>query len=183
MAELFPPDRNAGSSGGCTSPEDPRRWREAPLAKRVFILHNLMMRIGDRLVADLGLTGSRWLLLGAVADRPEPPTLTELSSDAVLSLQNVSRMVAAMEGAGLLERFAKPGRGRAMCVRLTEQGLALHEQTKRRAERFAVAFLEGLTGAEVFGLETDFERLIGNLERLESELLAAPTGAASEALR
>lgn len=168
---------------GCTSPDDPRRWREAPLAKRVFILHNLMMRVGDRLVADLGLTSSRWLLLGAVADRPEPATLTELSEDAVLSLQNVSRMVAAMEADGLLERVVTPGAGRAVRIRLTERGWALQEQTKLRAERFAAAFLAGLGEADVSLLEGRLEHLVANLERLETELLAAPSRAASETLR
>jgi DNA-binding MarR family transcriptional regulator len=182
MTDTLHSKTGAQASSDCTAADDPRRWREAPLAKRVFILHNLMMRIGDRLVADLGLTSSRWLLLGAVADRPEPPTLSELSGDAVLSLQNVSRMVAAMEQDGLLVRSATPGGGRGLRVRLTDRGRALHEQTKRRAERFAAAFLLGIPREGAARLEADFERLIGNLEKLETELLAVPSRAVSETL-
>ena len=171
---------NLDRSTGCG--DSPRRWRECALAKRVFILHNLMMRVGDRLVADLDLTSSRWLLLGAVADRPEPPTMSELSNDAVLSLQNVSRMVAAMEAVGLLERVPTPGGGRAVRVRLTEKGRELHEATKERGCRFATGFLEGIGGAEVERLEIDLDRLIDNLERLETQLMTrrAETPAAQD---
>lgn len=152
----------------CTS--GPRRWKEAPLTQRLFIIHNMMMRIGDRLVAHLGLTSSRWLLLGAVANRPEPPMLSELSGDALLSLQNVSRMVASMEDDGFVERFTKPGLGRATFVRLTDHGRAIHEQTKDQARRFADAFLANLSGPAVERMEEGLEQLIQNLERFEAEV-------------
>lgn len=148
----------------------PRRWKEAPLAQRLFIIHNMMMRIGDRLVADLGLTGSRWLLLGAVANRAEPPMLSELSADSLLSLQNVSRMVACMEEDGLLERFSKPGGGRAIFVRLTAKGCEVHGQTKERARRFASSFLKGVDEPSIERMERELERLITNLESLENVL-------------
>lgn len=168
----------AETSGGCV--DGPRRWKEAPLAQRLFIIHNMMMRIGDRLVAHLGLTSSRWLLLGAVANRPEPPMLSELSNDALLSLQNVSRMVACMEEDGLVERFTRPGMGRATFVRLTGRGRAIHDQAREAAKRFSQTFLAGLAPAEVDRLEGDLDRLIGNLERLERELCGAPPASASE---
>lgn len=158
----------------CNCSCGPRRWKEAPLAQRVFIIHNMMMRIGDRLVAHLGLTSSRWLLLGAVADRCEPPMLSELSTDALLSLQNVSRMVASMEADGLLERFAKPGNNRAVYIRLTDKGRAIHERTKAQARRFAEAFLAGTSERDIERLESDLEYLIRNLESLERELSRSP---------
>lgn len=166
MAE---PESISGCCGGPCS-EGPRRWKEAPLAQRLFIIHNMMMRIGDRLVASLGLTSSRWMLLGAVANRPEPPMLSDLSDDALLSLQNVSRMVACMEEDGLLERYSKPGAGRATFVRLTPRGRDIHEATKEQARRFAAAFLAGLSESDVERTEQDLERLITNLEALEKEL-------------
>ncbi|MBL8746400.1 MAG: MarR family transcriptional regulator [Phycisphaerae bacterium] len=156
----------------------PRRWKEAPLAQRLFILHNMMMRIGDRLVAPLGLTSSRWLLLGAVANRAEAPMLSDLSNDALLSLQNISRMVACMEADGLLERFTRPGTGRATYIRLTEKGREVHEKTKVQARRFAEAFLAGTCPAEIERLESELEHLIQNLEALEREVCVTPAPAA-----
>lgn len=158
----------------CPCSVGPRRWKEAPLAQRLFIIHNMMMRIGDRLVAHLGLTSSRWLLLGAVANRPEPPMLSDLSNDALLSLQNVSRMVASMEADGLFERFTKPGMGRATYIRLTDKGLAIHERTKAQSCRFAEAFLVGTSADDVERMETDLEHLIKNLEALEGEVCNTP---------
>lgn len=163
----------------CGSEEDRRRWKDAPLAQRLFIIHNLMMRVGDRLVAHLGLTSSRWLLLGAVAKRAEAPMLSDLSEDALLSLQNVSRMVASMESDGLLERFTKPGSGRAVFVRLTERGRLVHDQTRDAAERFASAFLAGLDAGQVGRMESDLERLIVNLEGFEKTLWDVPVAAAA----
>jgi DNA-binding MarR family transcriptional regulator len=153
--------------GPCSS--GPRRWKEAPLAQRLFIIHNMMMRIGDRLVAHLGLTSSRWLMLGAVANRPEPPMLSDLSNDALLSVQNVSRMVACMEEDGLLERFTKPGTGRATYIRLTERGREVHERTKDQARLFAEGFLAGLSADDVERIESGLEKLIGNLTTLENQ--------------
>lgn len=160
--------------------EGPRRWKDCALAQRMFIIHNMMMRIGDRLVAPLGLTSSRWLLLGAVANRPEPPMLSDLSGDALLSLQNVSRMVACMEEDGLLERFTKPGMGRATFVRVTDRGHEIHARTKVQGQRFAEAFLMSMNPSDIDRMESDLDRLIGNLGVLETELWTAAAAANPE---
>ncbi len=149
---------------------DPRRWRNAPLAQRLFIVHNLMMRVGDRLVGDLGLTSSRWLLLGAIEQFEDPPTLSELSGNALLSLQNVSRMVASMESDGLVERFTLPGRGRATFVRMTQRGAEIHAAAEEAAKRFSESFLSGMDGTDISETENRLERMINNLEAFEAEL-------------
>jgi len=159
----------------CADPGDPRRWKNAPLAQRVFILHNLMMKVGDRLVARHGMTSSRWLLLGALEQFDEPPTLTELCGNALLSVQNVSRMVASLEADGLVERYTLPGRGRSVFVRLTERGVTTLEEAEAEAERFAAALLCGFSETEVNCTEGRLERLIRNLESLDGEL-AGPGG-------
>lgn len=154
----------------CVHDEDPRRWREAPLAQRVFILHNQIMRVSDRLVAPLGLTSSRWLLLGALEKYQSPPTLSELSQDGLLTLQNVSRMVAAMEREGLVERFSQPGRGRSVFVRILPAGHDMLEAAEQAARRFSVGFLQGMDEQSVGKGERLLETLIGNLESFEREL-------------
>lgn len=155
---------------GCAFDGDPRRWRESPLAQRVFILHNLVMRVGDRLVSDLGLTSARWLLLGVLEKFDQPPTLSELSQDGLLTRQNVSRMVAAMEGEGLVERFTQQGRGRSVFVRMTQHGADVLERAEDAARQFAAGFLPGVSAAEVEQAERLLERLIGNLEAFEKAL-------------
>lgn len=154
----------------CVHPNDPRRWREAPLAQRLFIVHNQIMRVSDRLVAGMGLTSSRWLLLGALERYNSPPSLSELSQNGLLTLQNVSRMVAAMEAEGLVERFSTPGRGRSVFVRMTGRGRDLLERAEGAARRFSAGFLADIQEEEVDHCEGLLERLIGNLERFEHEL-------------
>lgn len=146
-----------------------RRWKDAPLAQELFIIHNLMMRLGDRLVGEFGLTGSRWLLMGALDRYGEPPTLSELSQDALLSLQNVSRMVSAMEADGLVERFSKPGGGRRIYVRLTPRGEEVKARTHDRGVLFTSGMLAGLSPDDLARAQDIVDRLMANLEKFESE--------------
>ncbi len=147
--------------------------REACLVRRVFVLHHLIMRVGDRLSAEIGLTSSRWLLLCAIGEseaRGESPTVSALSESALLSAQAVSRMLAAMEGEGLVTRSTRPGHGRAVFVSLTGIGRAALEATESLAERFEAGMLCGLNEDEVGRIEDDLARLIENVTRFEQEL-------------
>lgn len=142
----------------------------APLVQEIFTLNNLMIRMGDRLVTEHGLTGTRWMMLGALKDYEQPPTLTELSNDALLSVQNVSRMVASMEEEGLVERFTQPGKGRSVFVRLTEKARAIEECTQRAGDCFVSRFLDGFSDEERASLQGMIDRLIVNLARFEREI-------------
>jgi DNA-binding MarR family transcriptional regulator len=147
-----------------------RRWDMAPLVQEIFTLNNLMIRMGDRLVGDLGLTGTRWMLIGALNNYEDPPTLTELSGDALLSVQNVSRMVASMEDDGLVERFTLPGKGRSVFVRLTEKAKAVDEESSKAGGCFVSRLLEGFSDEERGQLQGMLDRLIVNLARFEREV-------------
>ena len=143
---------------------------ECELFRSVFTLNTLLMRVTDRLTGDIGLTGSRWLLLSAVVWTEEPPTITELSKRCILSVQNVSRMVAAMESEGLLERDQVAGEGRAVRVVLTSHGREVLEGTVPLAQRLRERFLHGLDEAEIAALGNQLEQLVSNLMRMEQEL-------------
>ncbi len=144
------------------------------MAQELFIIHNLMMRLGDRLVGEFGLTGSRWLLIGALDRYDEPPTLTDLSQDALLSLQNVSRMVSALEADGIVERFSKPGGGRRIYVRLTPHGEEIKAATHDRGALFASRLLAGLSPDELNRAQDLVDRLMTNLERFEADMQKCP---------
>lgn len=149
--------------------------REACLVRQVFTLHHLIVRVGDRLSSEIGLTSSRWLLLCAIGEAEAggaSPTVGELSERASLSVQAVSRMLGAMEGEGLVSRSTRPGRGRAVFVSLTEAGRAALEATAELAERFEAGFLARIDEGEVASLEAWFSRLIANVSALDEELMA-----------
>lgn len=158
------PDRRSVPAGGSRE-----RWEEAPLTRELFVINNLMNRCGDRLVADLGLTASRWKLLGAIDRFEQPPTLSDLSGDAVLSVQNVSRMVAAMEVDGLVERHTRSGKGRSVFVRVTDAGREALDLACDRAKRFSARFLDGFKPSEIETFQTGLDRMIDNLEAFERE--------------
>ncbi len=141
-----------------------------PLVFQLFQLHHLMMRIGDRLTAPLGLTSSRWILLGTIADLDEPPGIGKLSEHAMLSPQAVSRMVTTMEGEGLVERVRANHDARAVLVRLTPAGRAAAERTHQLTERFRGPFLAGCDDARIARIAADLEHLTENLARFEREL-------------
>jgi DNA-binding MarR family transcriptional regulator len=80
----------------------------------------------DRAVAPLGLTQPQYTVLAtlrgltASGDRPSQRQLAEAAG---LETIYVSKLVAALEGAGLVERERDPGDARAMRLSLTGDGL------------------------------------------------------------
>jgi DNA-binding MarR family transcriptional regulator len=162
------------------SPDGPlaRAWRkcfeheEGPprLILAFFMIHNMAMRIGDRMTAEIGLTSSRWMLLGALDQFDAPPTITELSRSALMSVQNASRMVASMEEEGLVERVSEPGGGRALSVRLTERGRETVETLRAMGGEFHERLYQGMSNEQIKGLAECLEAMIANLETLEADL-------------
>lgn len=159
-------DPSAGSS--C----DPGS-RECPLVRQIFTLNNIIMRIGDRMSAPIGLTSSRWMLLCLIERAGDSgATASGLSAEGNLSVQNVSRMLAAMESEGLLTRDRIPGEGRTVYVRLTERGEAAAAATKGLAERFRAELFRDIPERDLDALAAGLDRLISNTERFERQLTA-----------
>jgi DNA-binding MarR family transcriptional regulator len=69
------------------------------------------------------LSPSEYGVLYALSTAPDGLRVTELSADALLTQAGVSRLVARLETAGLLERVADPDDGRASRIRLTPAGV------------------------------------------------------------
>jgi DNA-binding MarR family transcriptional regulator len=136
----------------------------------VFTLHHLIMRVGDRLAAEIGLTSSRWLLLCAVGDGHPPATVGELSERASLSVQAVSRMLAVMQDEGLVERTTRAGEGRSVFVSLTERGRSALEATGPLAERFEAGLHREMPADQLAALVSGLTALIGNVSAFEREL-------------
>ncbi len=145
-------------------------WEDAPLAQEIFLLNNLMQRVADRLVAHRGLTATRWLLLAALEHFDEPPSISELAADGLMTVQNVSRLVASMESDGLVERFNVKGSGRTTFIRATPLGERVRENACAEGERFSEHFLRGLAPADVDAAKSLLHRLIRNTQTLEREL-------------
>ena len=82
-------------------------------------------------------------VLYALSAAPEGLRITELLDDVLLTQPGMSRLIARLEGRGLVERVDDPDDGRACRVRLTEAG--------NRAQR-EVGLAHGLGRAELMHL-------------------------------
>src|SRR5215471_4471588 len=86
----------------------------------LFRVTSLLLTAGDRLVAPLRLTSSRWQILGAItyAERPQP--VAWLARDLGANRQNVQRIVNDLHKEGLVTFEVNPHHRRAQLVTLTE---------------------------------------------------------------
>ena len=143
--------------------------REACLGRHVYVLFHLLMRQCDAAAEAIGLTSSRWFLLCSIGGAEAEPTIGQLSDDSMLSTQAVSQLVSVMEKEGLVSRHTKPGRGRSVYVRITEEGQRALSQTDAIATRIEGKLLAGLEAGEVDRIRDDLEKLIENLSVEETE--------------
>ncbi|USX25381.1 MarR family winged helix-turn-helix transcriptional regulator [Oxalobacteraceae bacterium OTU3CINTB1] len=88
----------------------------------LFRASNSLMAAGDRLVAPLGLTSSRWQVLGTIvaAERPQP--VAWLARDMGASRQNVQRVVNDLLREGYVCTAPNSHHRRASLVLLTDKG-------------------------------------------------------------
>jgi DNA-binding MarR family transcriptional regulator len=74
------------------------------------------------------LAPTEYGVLYALSTAPGPLRISELCEDVLLSQPGMSRLIARLEGKGLIERVEDPGDARASRVRMTAEGVA----TQRR---------------------------------------------------
>jgi DNA-binding MarR family transcriptional regulator len=74
------------------------------------------------------LAPTEYGVLYALSTAPGPLRITELCEDVLLSQPGMSRLIARLEGKGLLERVEDPSDARASRVRMTAEGVATQRQ-------------------------------------------------------
>ena len=110
----------------------------------VFRLNGLLLMAGDRMVARLGLTSSRWQVLGAVVDAERAQPVAWLARDLGGNRQNVQRIVNDLQKMGLVTLEVNPHHRRASLVVLTEKGRRTYEEASRVQAPWANALSEDL---------------------------------------
>ncbi len=108
-------------------------------------------------------------VLYTLAKRAEPTRLCDLQSGVLLSQPALSRMVDRLVTRGLLERETDPHDGRAVLVRLSEEGKRVQRELGRAHGRDIGKALRVLEPEE-----------LGELKRLTQKLIAAHATGASE---
>ena len=110
----------------------------------VFRLNGLLLMAGDRMVARLGLTSTRWQVLGAIVDAERPQPVAWLARDLGGNRQNVQRIVNDLQKMGLVALEVNPHHRRASLVVLTEKGRRTFDEASRVQAPWANALSEGL---------------------------------------
>jgi DNA-binding MarR family transcriptional regulator len=148
-----------------------RQGRRAETATDVilwtFRTNGVLLRSGDLLASDEGLSSARWQVLGAVALAGHPLTVPQVARRMGLTRQSVHATVGRLVADGLLRLLPNADHRRSQLVRLTDLGRAKY----RAMERRQVAWIDRLTeGLAVSNLETT-ARTLGELcRRLETDL-------------
>jgi DNA-binding MarR family transcriptional regulator len=91
------------------------------LVLSIFRLNGFLLRAGDRLTAEVGLTTARWQVLGAVLH--EPLTVAAIARNMGLARQSVQRTADLLVEEGLCEYSPNPAHRRAKLLSSTERGL------------------------------------------------------------
>src|SRR3954470_12030035 len=92
---------------------------------------------GELTVADVWheLSPREYGVLYALSNAPRGLRITELRGDVLLSQPGISRLIARLEAAGLIERVDDPDDGRACRIRITDAGAHAQRDVGRRHAR------------------------------------------------
>jgi DNA-binding MarR family transcriptional regulator len=118
-------------------------------------LRTVVAKISRRLNAlarGSGLTPSQLSVLGVVARRG-PIRLSELAEGEALNPTMLSRVVAALDDAGLVRRRPDPDDRRAGLLEVTASGRRTHERLRAERGRILTAGLRALDARDIAAVE------------------------------
>ena len=134
------------------------------LVLELFRVNNRMLADGDRLVAGLGLTSSRWQVLGTIVAAGRPQPVAWLARDMGATRQNVLRIVNDLASDGFVSLESNPHHRRASLVVLTGKG----QQAFDAAMNLQTPWVNGLAeGMKVADIRTTHEVLARLRHKLE----------------
>ncbi|GLK77626.1 MarR family transcriptional regulator [Methylopila jiangsuensis] len=96
----------------------------------IFLAYGRIMKSGDALLDDLGITGARWQILGAIKNSPK--TVAQIARRYELSRQGVLWNVQGLVKDGLVEFVANPDHKRAKLLVFTDLGRKTHDEIEMR---------------------------------------------------
>jgi DNA-binding MarR family transcriptional regulator len=105
------------------------------LILEIFQFNGRLLGAGDRLAKPLGLTSSRWQVLGAIEKRPL--AVAQIARNMGLARQNVQRLADVLQEEGFVAYTPNPDHQRAKLVCLTDRGQRAMRQLARRQALWA----------------------------------------------
>jgi len=132
-----------------------------------FRFNGALITAGDELVSDLGLTSSRWQVLGVLPEGPA--TVAEIARKMGLSRQNVQRISNRLVKDGFIEKLENPAHRRAKLYILTKYGIEVMNEVAKRQINWANKITEGIDPLELTAavalIQTVTQRLTQDQER------------------
>jgi DNA-binding MarR family transcriptional regulator len=141
------------------SPSGSRTGSAESLLRALLGIGRLMRQRGQGETFD---TGSFWLLKALAASGPL--RVTDLAVCANLDASTVSRHVAQLHSAGLIERTPDPLDGRAQRVKLSDAGTARFDAALRSRRDLLEKSLESWTRRDLEELERLLTRFAADVE-------------------
>lgn len=93
------------------------------LALTTFALNGLFLTVAEQLTAPVGITATRWQVIGAVLK--EPLTQSEIARRMGITRQSVRRTSLQLVAEGMLYFTSNPSSRKAMLLHPTEKGYAV----------------------------------------------------------
>jgi DNA-binding MarR family transcriptional regulator len=153
----------AGSTAGTTTAVETRVDVETPARLRA-VVGQLARRLNS-LARGSGLTPSQLSALGVVARRG-PLRLSELAEIESVNPTMLSRVVAALDEAGLVRRRTDPDDRRAGLLEVTASGRRTHDRLRAERGRVLTAGLSRLSPDDVAAVEAALPALEALIDAL-----------------
>jgi DNA-binding MarR family transcriptional regulator len=102
-----------------------------------FRLNSRLLTTADLMARNVGLTGTRWQVLNAVAQATRPATISDIARWMGLARQSVQQVANALAKGDLIAYQSNPKHQRAPLVVVTKKAAKLLEQLDE--QRFAWA--------------------------------------------
>ena len=148
---------------GTKSKRSPEGEAFTDLVLELFRLNGSLLAAGDRLVESLGLTSTRWQVLGAACEKPLP--VAQIARNMGLTRQSVQRTANALEATGFIVYDENPDHRRAKLVRLTDHARKVLETVDQRQVQWANRISEGVLEEELTKALTVMRNIRERLDR------------------
>lgn len=132
------------------------------LIMETFRFNGRLLSAGDRLTKPVGLTSSRWQVLGAI--EAQSLSVAQIARSMGLARQNVQRLANALAEEHIVEYAPNPDHRRAKLVCLTERGRSAMKELGERQERWANETASRVSAAEIQAARDVLMKLRSRLE-------------------
>jgi DNA-binding MarR family transcriptional regulator len=123
----------------------------------VFRANGRLLTVGDVIGKDLGLSSTRWQVLGGILDRPK--TVAQIARNFELTRQGVLWVVQALEKSGHVELIPNPDHRTAKLVQMTPKGSEAYDEITERQIGWVNKLSKTFDLAEVEAAETVLKAL------------------------